>query len=236
VIHEHLNLEIDRGEIVGIAGGSGSGKSVLLRCIIMLIQPSAGDIFLLGQATRELDDNSARTLRQRIGMMFQGGALFNSLTVIENVTLPLRLYTELSERSILELGMTKLMQVGLALDAAAKYPAQISGGMVKRVAVARALALDPEILFLDEPTAGLDPVAASGIDELLMELRETLDLTIVLVTHDLDSLATVTDRVAFLAEQRVVACAPIRTLARSTLAPVAAFFSNPRARLLTEHG
>jgi phospholipid/cholesterol/gamma-HCH transport system ATP-binding protein len=224
---------VRRGEVLGIVGASGSGKSVLLKTIVMLLRPAAGAIRLFGYALDAINLGLADELRERFGVMFQNGALFNSLSVLENVMMPLREHTGLRPETMRDLAVLKLALVGLEQEAAGKYPSQLSGGMIKRVAVARALALDPELLFLDEPTAGLDPVAAAAIDEMILRLGRELDLTIVMVTHDLDSLWRTTDRVAFLGERRTLAVEPIAELARNPHPAIAEFFGGERARRFT---
>jgi len=204
VVHDGVGFDVMPGEIFGIVGGSGSGKSVLLRTMLGLRRPDAGSVVLEGREVTAMDDRELRAIKRRYGVTFQHGALFTSLTVAENVTLPVAEAIDLDEASLTRLVELRLRMVGLPLEAAAKYPAQLSGGMVKRVALARALALDPKILFLDEPTAGLDPIAASAFDDLVLYLRDTLHLTIVMVTHDLDTLARTCDRVAVLVEGKVI--------------------------------
>ena len=230
VIHENLDLGVRRGEVVALVGGSGSGKTTLLRAIIMLLRPVAGSIRLFGQEIVGIGDGAAFRLRRRFGMLFQQGALFSSLTVRENVGVPLREHTALSARDIAEIADLKIALAGLPADAGNKLPRELSGGMLKRAALARALALDPALLFLDEPTAGLDPVSAGAFDELVVQLKESLGLTVVMVTHDLDTLWSATDRVAFLGEKRVIGYAPMRELTRAEHPLIRAYFEGPRGR------
>ncbi len=230
VIHENLDLGVRRGEVVALVGGSGSGKTTLLRAIIMLLRPVAGSIKLFGQEIVGIGDGAAFRLRRRFGMLFQQGALFSSLTVRENVAVPLREHTPLPPRQIAEIADLKIALAGLPADAGAKLPRELSGGMLKRAALARALALDPALLFLDEPTAGLDPVSAGAFDELVVQLKESLGLTVVMVTHDLDTLWSATDRVAFLGEKRVIGYAPMRELTRAEHPLIRAYFEGPRGR------
>ena len=224
---EDLDLEVRPGEILGIAGGSGSGKSVLLNVILGLIAPSEGSIEILGQ-TLEGDADRAR-LDRRLGVMFQNGALFSSLTVQENVEAPLLEHSALRGAWLARIAQMKIALVGLPPDAALKKPAELSGGMRKRVAVARALALDPELLFLDEPTSGLDPISAGDFDRLIRSLSEALELTIVMVTHDLDSLYRVCDRVAVIADRRVAAIGTVAELERSDHPWIRTYFHGERA-------
>ncbi len=203
VIHDGLDLAVNRGEVMGVVGGSGSGKSVLLRNMVGLMKPGGGRIEILGADIAAARGAKRRAQQQRWGMLFQDGALFSSLTVAQNIQLPLKEHNQLPPALLVELSDIKIGMVGLPLDAANKYPAQLSGGMRKRAGLARALALDPEILFLDEPTAGLDPIGAANFDQLILELRGALGLTVVMVTHDLDSLATICDRIAVLVDKRV---------------------------------
>lgn len=230
VIHKDLDLDIKRGEILGVVGGSGSGKSVLLRQIIMLASPAAGSVKVMGIETVGLGNLEKQALRKKFGVMFQQGALFSSLTVLENVAVPLVEHTNLSTSTIEHIAMMKILLSGLPPDAAPKLPRQLSGGMLKRAAVARALALDPALLFLDEPSAGLDPVSAAGLDDLILQLRSSLGLTLVMVTHDLDSLWRVTDRVAFLGNKKILALGPIAELAKSTDPQLVSYFQGPRGR------
>ena len=204
VVHDGVSLDVHRGEIFGIVGGSGSGKSVLLRTMLGLRRPDAGTVEVEGCDVTCMQAEELRRVKRRYGVAFQHGALFSSLSVAQNLTLPVAEAMDLEEEDYAALVSLRLRMVGLPLDTAAKLPAQLSGGMVKRVALARALALDPVLLFLDEPTAGLDPIAASEFDELVLYLRRTLELTIVMVTHDLDTLSKTCDRVAVLVDGRVI--------------------------------
>jgi phospholipid/cholesterol/gamma-HCH transport system ATP-binding protein len=203
-VHDGVSFDVYAGEVFGIVGGSGSGKSVLLRTMLGLRRPTAGAVELEGRDITAMSDAELREVKRRYGVTFQHGALFSSLTVAENITLPVAEAVDLDEPALASLVELRLRMVGLPLEAAAKHPAQLSGGMVKRVALARALALDPVLLFLDEPTAGLDPIAAAEFDSLVLYLRETLHLTIVMVTHDLDTLARTCDRVAVLVDGKVI--------------------------------
>ena len=204
LVHDGVSFDVRAGEIFGIVGGSGSGKSVLLKTLLGLRRPDAGCVEIEGREVTTMDDRELRDFKRRYGVTFQAGALFTSLSVAENITLPVAEALDLDEGSLAQLVELRLRMVGLPLATAAKTPAQLSGGMVKRVALARALALDPAILFLDEPTAGLDPIAASAFDDLVLYLRDTLHLTIVMVTHDLDTLARTCDRVAVLVDGKVI--------------------------------
>jgi phospholipid/cholesterol/gamma-HCH transport system ATP-binding protein len=204
VVHDGVSFEVQAGEIFGIVGGSGSGKSVLLKTMLGLHHPDAGTVEIEGRDITCMDDRELRAVKRRYGVTFQHGALFTSLTVAENITLPVAEAFDLDEAALARLVELRLRMVGLPLEAGAKLPAQLSGGMVKRAALARALALDPAILFLDEPTAGLDPIAAASFDELILYLRKSLALTIVMVTHDLDTLVTTCDRVAVLVDRKVI--------------------------------
>jgi phospholipid/cholesterol/gamma-HCH transport system ATP-binding protein len=204
LVHDGVSFEVRRGEVFGIVGGSGSGKSVLLRTMLGLRRPDSGTVEVEGRDITRLDDQELRTVKRRYGVTFQHGALFTSLTVNENIILPLVEAQSLSEAGLQSLAELRLRMVGLPVEAGTKYPAQLSGGMIKRVALARALALDPVLLFLDEPTAGLDPIAAAAFDELVLYLRRTLGLTVVMVTHDLDTLARTCDRVAVLVDRNVI--------------------------------
>ena len=230
VVHSDINLEIQRSEIFAIIGGSGSGKSTLLREMILLQRPNSGSINMLGIDLNEISENDALALRKRWGVMFQHGGLFGALTVKENVGLPLREHTTLSDTQIDEIADKKLIMTGLKLEVGQQYPSELSGGMLKRASLARALALDPELLFLDEPTAGLDPMNAAGVDELVKQLRDQFGLTIIMITHDLDLLWQVADRVAVLADGSVQAVDSMSALSTSNIAAVKPFFDGPRGR------
>ncbi len=229
VVHDGLDLEVRRGEIFCVVGGAGSGKSVLMRTIIGLIRPAAGKVEILGQDRAGADDAGRQRLEMRWGVLFQDGALFSSLTVAENVQVPLNEHTDLGPDLIQEIVSLKIAMVGLPPDACTKYPSELSGGMRKRAGLARALALDPEILFLDEPTAGLDPIGAARFDSLIMSLRQALGLTVFMVTHDLDSLYAISDRIAILVDKAVV-IGSIDTLSRESHPWIRDYFHGPRAR------
>jgi phospholipid/cholesterol/gamma-HCH transport system ATP-binding protein len=204
VVHDRLDFYADKGSITGIVGGSGSGKSVLMRTILGLQQPATGTIMVDGRSLKTLSSSEAKALRRNWGVMYQSGALFSALTVVENIAVPIHEYTDLPDLVIRELALLKLRMVGLPDNAADKFPAELSGGMVKRAGLARALALDPAMLFLDEPTAGLDPIAAQDFDQLLLDLRKQLGLTVLMITHDLDSLFTICDQAAVLVDKKMV--------------------------------
>ncbi len=231
VVHEDLDLVVRRGEILGVVGGSGTGKSVLLRSIIGLQQPEAGHIEVLGDQVAEERDPDDVDVRSRWGVLFQGGALFSTLTVAENVEVPLReFHPEIGDELRREIALYKIKLAGLPDDAADKFPSELSGGMRKRAGLARALALDPELLFLDEPTAGLDPIAAAAFDELTRELQDTLGHTVFLITHDLDTLYEICDRVAVLADKRVIAVGTIPELLALDHPWIQEYFNGPRGR------
>ena len=230
VVHTDVNLQVRQAEVFALIGGSGSGKSTLLREMILLQRPNAGEVHVLSSDLAHLDDMQAMALRRRWGVMFQHGGLFSSLTITENVGLALREHTDLGDSLIDEIAAWKLSMAGLAPEVGAQYPSELSGGMMKRASLARALALDPELLFLDEPTAGLDPVSADGVDQLILKQRDIFGLTIVMITHDLDLLWQVADRVAVLAEGTVQACGSMLELLNMDNPAVKQFFDGPRAR------
>ena len=228
MVHDALELSVHRGEILGLAGGSGSGKTVLLREMIGLQQPSAGQVRVFDNDLFTLDAAQWLALRRRWGVMFQRGGLFGALSVLENVGLPLREHRALDRAQIERIAQDKIAQTGLPPDAGLKLPSELSGGMLKRAALARAIALDPELLFLDEPTSGLDPVSSSEVDELILRTQALLGPTIVIVSHDLDLLWHVCDRVAMLGEGRVLALGTMEELSHNTHPIVAAYFTNRR--------
>ncbi|WP_187640248.1 ATP-binding cassette domain-containing protein [Bosea sp. F3-2] len=229
VIMDGLDLDVMRGEILGFVGGSGQGKSVLTRTILGLVRQARGTIEVFGENVDTLGPQQRRVLERRFGVMFQQGALFSALTVKQNIQVPMREYLHLSPDLLEELAMVKLDLVGLPLDAADKVPSELSGGMIKRAALARALALDPEIVFLDEPTSGLDPIGAAEFDDLIMTLKKTLGLTVFMVTHDLDSLYHACDRIAALADKKVIAVGPLATMLASEHPWLKAYFGGERA-------
>lgn len=231
IIHEDLNLEVRRGEILGVVGGSGTGKSVLMRSIIGLQEPTEGEIRVFDEGMIGKEEDEATDVRRRWGVLFQGGALFSTLTVAENVQVPLReFYPDFSPALLDEIARYKIFLSGLPADAAHKYPSELSGGMRKRAGLARALAMDPELLFLDEPTAGLDPIGAANFDNLTRDLKETLGLTVFLITHDLDTLYAICDRVAVLADRKVIAVGAIEELLATDHPWIKEYFGGPRGR------
>jgi phospholipid/cholesterol/gamma-HCH transport system ATP-binding protein len=229
---DHTTLDVFEGEILGFVGGSGAGKSVLMRTIIGLLPKRNGSIEVFGADLAAVNDDERRAIERRWGVLFQQGALFSSLTALQNVQFPIREYLKLSPRLIEEIALAKLEMVGLNADVRGKYPAELSGGMVKRVALARALALDPDIVFLDEPTSGLDPIGAAEFDALIRTLQRTLGLSVFMVTHDLDSLHTVCDRIAVLSEGRIIATGPIETMLASEHPWLKSYFRGKRGRLV----
>ncbi|HEY6870631.1 MAG TPA: ABC transporter ATP-binding protein [Novosphingobium sp.] len=230
-IHEGLSLKVRKGEILGVVGGSGTGKSVLMRSIIGLQVPESGSITVLGRSITAAQDDEDIDIRSRWGVLFQGGALFSTLTVGENVEVPLKeFYPEIGEELLHEIARFKVMLSGLPEEAVSKFPAELSGGMRKRAGLARALALDPELLFLDEPTAGLDPIGAAAFDRLTRALQETLGLTVFLITHDLDTLYEICDRVAVLADGKVIAVGTIPELLATDHPWIQEYFNGPRGR------
>lgn len=230
-VHEDVSFTVNTGDIFCFVGPSGCGKTTVLRSVLGLIKPAGGDIKVLGTDTLNCTIDEANILRKKWGMLFQHGALFSSMTVLENVMFPMREFTNLSQPFMRELALLKIKLAGLPLSAASLLPGELSGGMQKRGALARALAMDPQILFLDEPTAGLDPKSAEALDELIKNLRDNLDLTVVLVTHDLDTLWTIADKVCFLADGKVVASSPMKELAKHEDPRIQAYFSGPRGQL-----
>lgn len=230
VIHENLDLEVRRGEIIGIVGGSGTGKTVLMRSIIGLQRYTAGEVEIFGRRVSGLGELEELELRRQFGVLFQNGALFSTLTVAENIEVPMREFYHIEDALMDEIAAYKIAMVGLPPDAGPKHPSELSGGMKKRAGLARALALDPRLLFLDEPTAGLDPIGAAAFDQLILQLRETLDLTVFLITHDLDTLHTICDRVAVLADKRVLTVGTIDELLAFDHPWVQEYFRGPRGR------
>lgn len=234
LVHDDISLSVLRGEVFAIAGGNGCGKSTLLRELVRLQEPTSGTIRILGQNLITLSDQESRHLRRGCGILFQHNALFSSLTVRQNIAVPLREHTALSPGLIDELARLKMTLAGFPLDSAEKLPNELSGGMRKRAALARALALDPELLFLDEPTSGLDPVSADAFDELVCQLKDVFDLTVVMVTHDLDSLWRVADRVAVLGNKRVLGIGTMEELCHSEDPVIREYLAGPRGRAARE--
>lgn len=231
VVHEGLDLDVRRGEILGVVGGSGTGKSVLMRSIIGLQPPAEGQIHVFGEPVIGRDEEEAKDIRRRWGILFQGAALFSTLSVAENVQVPIREYYPRVDQQLLdEIASYKIVMSGLPAEAAPKFPSELSGGMKKRAGIARALALDPELLFLDEPTAGLDPIGAAAFDTLVKELQSALGLTVFIITHDLDTLYAICDRVAVLAEKKVIAVGTIPELLALDHEWIQEYFRGPRGR------
>jgi phospholipid/cholesterol/gamma-HCH transport system ATP-binding protein len=225
-VHRDINLSVKRGEILAIIGGSGSGKTTVLRCLLMLLTPTAGSVKVFGHDLSQLDAHEAFLIRRRWGMLFQHSALFSAMTVLDNVMFPMREFTHLSSALMQQLALLKLALVGLPDEAASKFPSELSGGMQKRAAAARAIAMDPELLFLDEPTSGLDPHSARLFDDLIVFLRDALNLTVVMVSHDIESLKRSTDRVAFIGNGEIIAVEPIKKLMTNQNPLIAEYFSN----------
>lgn len=235
VVHEGLDLDVRRGEILGVVGGSGTGKSVLMRAIIGLQPPDAGDVEVFGEPMIGREEYEAKQVRKRWGVLFQGGALFSTLTVAENVQVPIReYYPQLDGQLLDEIAAYKVAMSGLPAEAGPKYPSELSGGMRKRAGLARALALDPQLLFLDEPTAGLDPISAAAFDSLIHSLQKTLGLTVFLITHDLDTLYAICDRVAVLADRHVIAVGTIPELLALDHPWIQEYFNGPRGRVAAD--
>jgi len=230
-IHDNLDLVVNRGDVVGVVGASGTGKSVLLNTIIGLRSAEGGSVRIFGQDIRYARRRQWTAINRRWGVLFQQGALWSNLTVKENVAAPLFEHTDMLKDEIDELADLKIALAGLPPGAGALKPSELSGGMIKRASLARALALDPELLFLDEPTSGLDPISAAAFDELIRDLSDSLDLTVFMITHDLDSLYTITDQVAVLADRKVVAMAPVRELEKSDHPWIQEYFGGPRGRM-----
>lgn len=233
VVHDHLDLDVRRGEVMGVVGGSGTGKSVLLRTIVGLNRPAAGTVEVFGRDVWRAKPRQRREIQKRWGVLFQDGALFSSLTVAENVAVPLKEFTRMSPGLVEELAALKVGLVGLPANAADKFPSELSGGMRKRAGLARALATDPDILFLDEPTAGLDPIGAAGFDQLILDLQRSLTLTVFMVTHDLDSLVTICDRIAVLVDQKIIV-GTVSELMEYDHPWIQDYFRGPRARAVTQ--
>lgn len=233
LIHDGVNLELKKGEILGLVGGSGSGKSVLLRTMLGLHKPNEGEVLVAGQDVTGMSEAEKKEMAKKWGVAFQDGALFSALSVLDNIELPLREHTGLGEKDIESLARFKLGIVGLKPEAGQKFPSELSGGMVRRAGVARALALDPEILFLDEPTSGLDPIAAAAFDDLILELHRVLNISVLIITHDLDTLVKVCDRVAMLVDKKVIV-GTVEELMKSENPQVKEYFRGPRMRAVQQ--
>lgn len=230
LVHKDINLSVRRGEIIGVVGGSGSGKTTLMRQMLGLMHPASGAIRVFGQDINKSTPEQLLAIQRRWGVLFQENALFSSFTLLENVSFPLKEHTSLDPESIRELAMLKILMTGLPADAAGKLPAELSGGMQKRAGIARALVLDPELIFLDEPTSGLDPYTADAFDELVLQLQSTMGLTIVIITHDLDSLWKIATRVAFLGKGQVVCVDTMDRLIKNENPMIQQFFNGPRGK------
>ncbi len=225
-VHTDVNFSVKKGEIFAIIGGSGSGKTTILRSILMLLKPTAGSIKVFGKEIININEYDANTIRRRWGVMFQHSALFSAMTVLENVMFPMHELANLDANFMRELALLKISLIGLPMEASVKYPSELSGGMQRRAAAARAIAMDPELLFLDEPTSGLDPLSAKQFDELILYLRDALNLTIVIVSHDVDSMRRTTDRVAFIGDGVVRSIEPIESLMQNKDPLIAEYFSD----------
>lgn len=230
IIHENLNIRLNHGEVLGVVGGSGSGKSVLLNTLLGLKEPEGGEIRIFGRTRKDISPDERRLIDTRVGVLFQGGALFSSLSVRENIMVPMRRHTDLPTSLMREFADMKINMVGLPRAAATLFPADLSGGMRKRAGLARALALDPQMLFLDEPTAGLDPIGANAFDELILKLRDALGLTVFMVTHDLDSLFAICDRVAVLVDKHIAIADSLDKVVQFDHPWVKEYFGGPRSR------
>lgn len=231
IVHNGLNLTVKRGEVLGVIGTSGSGKTTLLRAILALNKVFSGSIRIFGKELTTASRETMLAIQRRWGVLFQQNALFSSLNLLENVSFPLREHTDLDQESIKQLSLLKILMAGLSENDAAKYPSELSGGMQKRAGLARAIIMDPELIFLDEPTSGLDPNTAAAFDELILDLQRTMGLTIVMITHDLDSLWRVTNRVAFLGKGVVLAAEPMRQLVANTNPVIQTFFQGTRSQI-----
>lgn len=235
-VHDGVSLSVNQGEIYGLLGGSGSGKSTLLKEMIMLLRPKDGEITILGQNILTSSNSDKDWLRRQWGILFQNGALFSSLTVAENVAMSLKEYCDIPSSLISDIVSMKISMVGLPEHVADLYPAELSGGMVKRASLARALAMDPKLLFLDEPTSGLDPVGAAAFDQLILELRAMLDLTVIMVTHDLDSIWTTVDRLAVLGDKKVIVEGTLEQVSHDPHPDIKAFFGGKRGLARMQNG
>lgn len=224
-VHSDVNLTVEKGEILAIIGGSGSGKTTILRSLLMLLKPTAGLIKIFGENIADLSTDQALAIRQRWGMLFQHSALFSAMTVLENIMFPMQEFTTLETKFMEKLAMLKIALVGLPREAAGKFPSELSGGMQRRAAAARAIAMDPELLFLDEPTTGLDPHSARLFDDLVLFLRDKLNLTVVMISHDMESLKHITDRIAFVGEGKILCVAPINELMKNEHPLIVDYFS-----------
>jgi phospholipid/cholesterol/gamma-HCH transport system ATP-binding protein len=235
-VHDGVSLHVEQGEIYGLLGGSGSGKTTLMKEMIMLLEPKSGEITILGQNILTSSNKDKDYLRRQWGVLFQNGALFSSLTVAENVAISLKEYTDIPADLVSDIVSMKISMVGLPPHVGSLYPAELSGGMIKRASLARALAMDPKLLFLDEPTSGLDPVGASAFDQLILQLRDMLELTIVMVTHDLDSIWTTVDRLAVLGDKKVIVEGTLDDVNRSEHRDIKAFFRGKRGLTRMQNG